>query len=89
MSHPFITNETLEELFTKLRFAPNRKARLKVREIINSDLQAGATSPDDVAEEIIEFLEIESDFKPDIVEALNELYIFNSKSDFEFFPDNH
>jgi len=89
MSLNFITNETLSELFEKLRFQPNQKARLKVREIINNDLQSGATYPEDAAQEIIDYLEIEKEFKADIVDALEVTYKQNQPDDYNFHPDNY
>ena len=88
MNAQFVTTETLNELFAKLRFQPNTKALLKVREIINNDLQSDADYPDDAAKEIVNFLEIDFDYLPDIIEVLKPLYLQDNK-DFNFYPDNH
>lgn len=84
----FISQEHLNELFAKLRFSPNSKAFNKVKEIINNDLQADSNYPDDCAEEIIEFLELDIDYKEDIIEVLKPIYI-RDENEFDFFPDNH
>lgn len=89
MPQKFISNEHLDELFTKLRFSPNSKAKNEVRGIINDELQDGATYPDEAAKEIISFLEIDSaDFLTDIIEILKPLFSQNSSIDFDFHPDN-
>ena len=89
MSQSFISNETLSELFMELRCQPTDKVRFKIREIINNDLQAGASYPDEIAEEIIEELGIDTFFIPVIIEALKTLYFQNSAKDNDWFPDNN
>jgi hypothetical protein len=89
MAHIIISNEQLNELFTKLRFSPNAKARKEVKDIIEYELNNDSIYPDEAAKEVVAFLEIDVEFTPTIIEALAPLFLHNSTStEFNFYPDN-
>lgn len=79
MKNEFINTELLEELFEKLRFSPNAKAKCVVRGLINDDLQSGESYPDEVAKQIVEFLDLGYEYIPDVVDVLKVLYLQDNR----------